>query len=181
MNKFKICSSCKRKLLLKSFSIDVKCKDKLSCICKKCANNRSKEWYEAHKLRRNRYDLNYNKLPVGIYKALKQSAKNRNLEICSRQEFIDWYNKQERECVYCSIPEYLLKPLEWGSKVFRSRLTIDRNNNNNGYILDNMCLSCYKCNLMKNDILNFDEMKEIGNKYIKPKWKYRFNNIRHKN
>lgn len=31
--------------------------------------------------------------------------------------------------------------------------------------------ACCRCNLVKNHTFNFDEMREVGQKYIKPMWK----------
>ena len=106
----------------------------------------------------------------GIYKTIKRAAKIKNLPVCSKQEFAEWYEKQDLECIYCSITENLLEKLKWGAKGKRNRLTIDRRDNDKGYTISNICLACWECNKVKNNLLSFQEMKEVGQKYIKPKW-----------
>jgi len=51
------------------------------------------------------------------------------------------------------------------------RLTIDRIDNKKGYIKGNICLACARCNLIKSNILSFNETREICQRYVKPKWK----------
>jgi len=51
------------------------------------------------------------------------------------------------------------------------RLTIDRIDNNFGYKINNIVLACGRCNLIKSNFFSSKEMKEIGQKYVKTKWK----------
>ena len=48
-----------------------------------------------------------------------------------------------------------------------SALTFDRKDNNEGYTIDNLALSCRRCNLMKGDWLTYEQTLEIANKYFK--------------
>jgi len=100
-----------------------------------------------------------------IYSTLKQRNRETVFNI---DEFESWYKNQPRFCAYCGITEenWLLLNPQRRTK----RLTIDRKDNNIGYLFENMTLACDTCNKIKNDILSFDEMKEIAQKYIKPKW-----------
>ena len=50
------------------------------------------------------------------------------------------------------------------------RLTIDRIVNDLGYVKGNICLACARCNLIKSNVLSFNETRKICQKYIKPKW-----------
>lgn len=50
------------------------------------------------------------------------------------------------------------------------RHAIDRVDSSKPYSLENICIACWSCNTVKSSVLSFDEMREIGNKYIKPKW-----------
>ena len=113
--------------------------------------------------RRQKYGLT----TTAIWKILQK----RNATI-SKIDFELWYNKQEKVCHYCGIPEK-----EWQRQVSKSnkkkyarRLTIDRKDNNRGYTPDNMVLACLYCNRVKNELFTEKEMLEIGLKYIKPKW-----------
>ncbi|GAH12301.1 unnamed protein product [marine sediment metagenome] len=88
-----------------------------------------------------------------------------------RDEFVKWYSKQKRECHYCGIPEEILIQLpEFQRGKSYQRLEIDRMDNLKSYQLDNITLACPMCNVIKNKLLNVEEMEEIGQKYIKPKW-----------
>lgn len=49
-------------------------------------------------------------------------------------------------------------------------LEIDRKDSRVGYTLDNMVWACHRCNLVKSEFLDYNEMKEIGINYIQPKW-----------
>ena len=59
-------------------------------------------------------------------------------------------------CEYCEITEEL-----WLSK-YKRTLEIDRKNNDKGYGLDNITWACHRCNVIKNNLLSYQEMKEIG-------------------
>ena len=50
------------------------------------------------------------------------------------------------------------------------RLTVDCIENDLGYIKGNLALACLRCNFTKSNLLSFDEMREIAQKYFKPKW-----------
>jgi hypothetical protein len=104
---------------------------------------------------------------------LRQCAKRRNIVFNLKEEyFINWYKEQKEECSYCGITK------EVWNKFFSNNgfgypiknLSFDRIDNYIGYEENNLTIACQRCNLIKNDILTYDEMKEIGEKYIKPKW-----------
>lgn len=50
------------------------------------------------------------------------------------------------------------------------RLTVDCKDNNAGYFLDNIVLSCANCNRIKGNTLTFEEMMYVGQNFVKPKW-----------
>lgn len=88
----------------------------------------------------------------------------------TKEAFIGWYNSQPKKCVYCSISEKLWNKYYSKERRNITRLTIDRIDNSMGYNIENIALSCWDCNRVKNNILTYEEMKEVGDKYIKPKW-----------
>lgn len=90
--------------------------------------------------------------------------------IISKEEFIEWYKKQERRCVYCDLEEKNLKYLNGPLRKRAMRLTIDCANNDIGYVSGNLVLACDLCNYVKGNVFSFDEMREIGQKYLKKKW-----------
>jgi len=51
-----------------------------------------------------------------------------------------------------------------------SRLEVDCMDNNRGYEIGNMVLACHRCNFIKLNFLTFEEMRFIGQKFLKPKW-----------
>lgn len=130
---------------------------------------KGKEWH-AEKMRKYRATLK------GYYKHLIHTRKYKKIGVSfSFEEFERWYNSQERECFYCAIPEKTMVELglPWRYKV-QKRFSLDRMDPFEGYSLDNICLCCRVCNEVKSNILSWIEMKEIGQKYIKPRWQKLF-------
>lgn len=161
------CSRCKERKFVNKFSKNRYQRDGLSSWCKKCHNEYIREWQKNNPEK-------FIFSPNRIYATIKYSIKKRKKQtlLCSLQEFINWYNSQEKKCSYCDISEPLISKLEWGRDPIRVkfRLEIDRKDNNKGYLQENMTLACHICNNIKRNILTFKEMREIGQKYIKPKW-----------
>lgn len=85
-------------------------------------------------------------------------------------EFENWYKAQDLKCAYCDIPQDKITEFQWlmPNKNIH-RLTLDRVVNT-GYSINNICLACARCNLIKSNVLSFAEAREIGQKYVKPKW-----------
>ena len=101
----------------------------------------------------------YTVKPNAIYGRLKKYPVS-----FSKKEFAIWYNSQPKICSYCEIT------MEDSFKLQNKRLTIDRINNKKGYDLNNICLACFRCNAIKSDFFNKEEMGKIGHKFVKPKW-----------
>lgn len=159
----KYCKKCNKVLPIERFSKDKKIKDGHAFYCKECANE---------------YARQYRQTPSGIYQLLKgrqeylhkrNDSRSKPFNL-TRQEFIDWYNSQELKCGYCDIPEekWYLMANKYGSNWFR--LTVDCMDNDIGYNINNLILACAKCNLIKQNILSHDEMRYIGQNFVKPKW-----------
>jgi len=111
------------------------------------------------------------KNPNSLFHTIRRNARYRNLSFnLDKKEFIDWWNKQKQECFYCSIPVGRFAIADLGKKLAK-RLSIDRLNNKEGYKISNLVLACLRCNFIKSNLLTSKEMKEIGQKYLKPKWK----------
>jgi len=165
----KYCKGCDRDLPLSAFHNDKKMKDGLAFYCRECSSE---------------YGKKYRDTPQGIYSNLKGrinfSAKHSNKSTWgysrgrtelgfSRDEFIEWYDKQEKKCIYCDLSE---EDLRFQNDKFNKgtiHLTIDCKDNDSGYVLDNIGLACLRCNSIKGYTFSFDEMREIAQKYIKPK------------
>lgn len=108
-----------------------------------------------------------------IYRGLVRNSKKKNrLMGLSFTEFLGWYSSAIKECFYCGVSEETWVNLHSRHKV--KRLSIDRKDNDDWYSLENSCLACDTCNKMKSNVLAANEMIEIGQKYIKPKWQAEF-------
>ncbi len=150
----KLCTKCEKFKILKDFDFRGGTREhQLNSHCRECKAEAHSTW---------------NRSAEGIWRILRSRRK----VLINKKLFVDWYTKQEKKCVYCDITEK-----DWvdfyGSDHIKSakRLTIDRIDNNIGYILENIALSCYRCNFVKNEIFTPEEMLKIAQEYIKPKWK----------
>lgn len=101
----------------------------------------------------------YYATPKGIYIVMKRNTSKRAVkDIMVRDEFIKWYEAQEKTCYYCGRPQ--------GEK----RLEIDRKDNSKGYFLTNIALACSDCNGVKSNILTEAEMKLVGHLVMRRRW-----------
>ena len=110
--------------------------------------------------------IKYKYSPKGIYNQLKYRQAT-----ISQEDFIEWHDQQPKKCSYCDIPEeqiYIHVYKGWRPS---NRLAIDKRDPDKGYSKGNLALSCVICNSLKSNILTPEEMSEIGQRYIKPKWK----------
>src|SRR3972149_1609318 len=162
----KICCRCKKNKRLSSFYKCKRSKDCVDFMCKDCDSKRAKAVYKKDPKRKLKQKTDYLKRhPDRVaYNTIRDRAKTKRMLVCSMTDFIVWYNMQEKICVYCDMAE------ERAKNLFNRRLEIDRKNNDLGYTLENLALACHKCNLIKNDLFTFDEMREISQKFIKPKY-----------
>lgn len=94
-----------------------------------------------------------------IYNEIKKRSLKRNLFCCSEKEFITWYNNQKRICIYCNRLESECIKDDNGRI---SRLTIDRKDNKQGYIITNLVLCCFNCNNIKGARFTYEQMLELG-------------------
>jgi hypothetical protein len=153
----------------------------MSTICKECTYKRIKNninlnkekyreigrnWTLKNPEKRKMITKRYTSSPKGIYRNLVKRDKTKVL--ITQKDFIDWYIKQEKTCIYCGIPENLVAKLAKGK--LRARLTIDMLEPKGNYEKSNIALACGICNLIKSDIFTPAEMSEVG-KIINKKWK----------
>ena len=155
--KTKTCTLCGKTKPLEEFTKHRGTKDGHSYWCKECNSKRNKMFRES---------------PSGIYTNILGREKffQRKIVTISRENFIKWYENEPKICAYCDIPEedfFLLKE-KYGSRT--DRLTIDCKDNDAGYIAGNLVIACERCNFIKSNLFSYNEMREIGQKYIKPKW-----------
>lgn len=130
-------------------------------------NNSAKKFYHENKISINE---RRRKNPFSLMSILKRNATKRNLLFrMEKEDFATWWKAQKQVCVYCDIPVERMTVVN-KSKKLAKRLSIDRIVNEKGYTIDNIVLACMRCNFIKSNLFTFDEMREIGQKFIKPKW-----------
>ena len=154
----KKCTKCGETKPISEFGKHKRSKDGHAWRCLECSIKNSQE---------------YRRTPAGVYQILCGNAnffQKCTVEM-TRSEFIDWYNAESKICAYCDMPETLINKTGdvWNNRM--ERLEVDRIDNNIGYTLDNMVLACPRCNMIKSDYFTYEEMREIAQKYVKPKWK----------
>ena len=163
MESTKVCTKCGVEKPLSSFCKHRLSKDGHAYQCKECNNKRARLWRHT---------------PIGLY----TNAKGRQnyyhkfglpgakpFEI-TKEWFLAWYETQEKQCVYCSIPEECCKLVTKDFGIHGEQMSIDCKDNELGYVPGNLVLSCHRCNNTKSVLFTYEEMLEIGQKYIRPKW-----------
>lgn len=159
----KHCKRCDRTIDIIEFHRSKHSKDGHVFYCKECVAKMGKK---------------YRHTADGIY----SNAKNRQTYykkndhpgakpfLIERDWFRQWHDKQDKTCIYCAIPEEHCKLVTDEFGVHGEQLTLDCVNNDKGYTTDNIVLACHRCNNTKSVLFSFQEMYEIGQQYIRPKW-----------
>lgn len=173
----KHCPTCNKYKPTSSFEARKGTYDKLSKECIKCKQkkqeeraNRSCEYHRHTYTQRTDAELSY----LSIYGSAGRRKKEFNI---TRSGFIQWYNTTNDQCHYCGIDgstysgimtkldetstDSDLKGLASQVK-YSPRLTIDRKDNNKGYSLDNICKSCWFCNVTKGVLLTEYDMSLVS-------------------
>ena len=174
----KQCSKCKRTKPLGDFFNASRYRDGKYPSCKSCqkiATKKSvlKKWGTMG----NYYSEYRNRITGGnpsiIYTKKKCNALKHNVVFTlTREEFIEWYDKQNKKCHYCGIDQAKITlNQDMMPNINIHRLTLDRLNPKKGYEKGNVVLCCSRCNLIKNNFFSEKEMLEIAEKYVKNKWK----------
>lgn len=107
----------------------------------------------------------------GIYGSLKnRNRQDFNLE---KETFINWYNKQNKKCTYCNLTleEINKLPYPYSRKNGLKKFSIDRIDSEKGYSIKNITLSCFTCNTIKNNLLDYQDMKKIGKEVLEHKFR----------
>jgi hypothetical protein len=179
-----ICPKCKEeKILEKDFSKHKNRENGYYVWCLKCTSKLNKISYGKHKEKVLKRTSEYNKKVNYEYqrrwgnthkdlmkiRSLRSRCKRTGIETMSEKEFMDWFSAQKPVCSYCGIPEEKLKDHNLYNFQTGKRLGVDRKDPKKGYIKGNVTLACSMCNSVKSNVLTFEEMKEVGQKYIKPK------------
>lgn len=95
------------------------------------------------------------------FDGMKRRAKEKSLEFnITLEEFREWLKSKDQTCEYCKREVIINSGDRMGS------LSIDRKDNELGYILNNLCISCNRCNTVKGNFFTYEQMKEIAEKYF---------------
>lgn len=159
----KACTKCGIVKPLSEFGNHRLTKDKLAYRCKECGKKAARA---------------YALTPMGIFKGLKgrqtyyerHNDKREKPFHLERDPFLEWYANQPKACHYCEISQDNLAQIKDSQLRKVCRLTIDCKDNDVGYFLENMVLSCNRCNAIKGDFFTYEEMLHIGREHIAPKW-----------
>jgi len=155
---FMMCTKCKKVQPISEFYKLKKTLTGLQSHCKECgrkyeSDNRDKG--------RERSRRSYRKKPAEHrYQWLKLRAIKKTIPICNKDEFITWFYRQERVCVYCGMTE------ERAKELYHKALHVDRIDSSGGYIVTNMKLACDRCNRVKTDILTFEQMEIVAQMFF---------------
>lgn len=179
MGKMKTCTKCSIQKP-ETFEYFYRSRGKPDSQCKKCVDKRNREYMAKNRqnllAKRRAYYGGISANPRGIWAMLGERlrGKPRGVRRCTSNEFVEWYNSQKQECVYCKIiPKDLhLDTMNTKKKYVINRLSIDRKDPKGNYEPNNMVLACMRCNWIKSDFFTYEEMLKIGAEYIAPKRKH---------
>lgn len=121
-------------------------------------------WANSHPDKMKAYIEKYHLTGKGRFAQLKKRAKDAKIPMEIKQtDFCEWYLAQEKKCHYCELKLVSDK----GTLDRLSTPSIDRKNNDEGYVLANIALCCNRCNLIKGSWFSEKQMLEIANKYLR--------------
>lgn len=103
------------------------------------------------------------------YYSLVRRAKQKKLQLDIT--FCDFKYLKLGDCHYCGVSELFLKYYCEVMKINTPWISVDRKNNNKGYLKTNCVSACFLCNKIKGSFFTYEEMCEIGKKYVSPKLK----------
>lgn len=172
----KLCCACKRYQELNKFEKRALSYDGLSKKCSDCIEKKIKITMSVKETKKKRRCKSPEEK---TYTRLRLRALKMKKEILKENDFIRWYQGTPDICGYCSIEkiEYQKVMLylqgcnednsikRIASKVnFSSRMTVDRINNDIGYLENNIIKSCWFCNSCKGSLLTYEDMKKLAPK-----------------
>lgn len=194
-NTTKCCASCCKDKPLNEFPVNHRNKDGLHSYCRVCNNEKTLVYQKTTKgkasLKRaldKATDKGYYRYGKGAIPILKQGAEKRGVVFELTADVLEqWWHIQPDICYYCgsNTSEYLTlrdfiltyhgnnHEIKKFKRFYRSPkhqsirwMTIDRVENEKGYITENMVKSCWICNSLKNDFFDGTQMKYISPQII---------------
>jgi len=106
-----------------------------------------------------------------VGRQVSASGRSRGYDHSEPKLINKWFIEQKQICAYCNcsvdeVNDYLERTK---ISVKNKRMSVDRVDNNQGYILGNLTLSCFICNTHKKDFFSHEDFLKIAKKYIRPK------------
>lgn len=150
----KICTKCHKTLDESEFYKFHKGKDGLKAECKSCQRGYMVRYFRSWG----------NEGAMGRFRRLRQHARTKGIAFTiNPHTYIGWFRLQGMNCHYCDSPLTHTR----GHKHQLSDWSFDRKDTTRGYSLDNITLSCRRCNVIKGNWFTESQMLEIANKYLK--------------
>ena len=84
---------------------------------------------------------------------MRARAKGRFPFSLTLKEFREFYYQTSHVCAYCDIV------ISHKNSDRNKTLSIDRKYNEIGYVKDNLCFACYRCNTIKGNTFTFEQMR----------------------
>ncbi len=156
----KVCPKCKRAKPTSAYTNNRRTWDKLSIYCTICHNELNRVYRIENPARFKEYRKRYNKSSISRYYTIKRRSGQVGVSFEIELEvFCSWYDEQPKLCYYCN-GELLLN----GNKP--NSITVDRKDNQIGYLMDNICLCCAQCNTIKGGWFTSDQMLQLAGYFL---------------
>lgn len=152
----KTCPGCNKSLPLASFGPLTSSKHGRQSRCLPCKRTYQKKHPGNYLENGRRYREQHPE--TALYAQLR---RRRGTDVPTKPEFTAWYISIPHICAYCGLTEVESKSL------FGHRLNVDRLDNAKGYNLDNVCLACPRCNVVKNAHLTPKQMEAVAGMFFK--------------
>lgn len=137
----KRCSRCKQQFPLDNFYNTKKNRDGKYSQCKQCSYQAVKKWRKTH-------HAQYNLVPYRRFHNLRHHAKRHNKDIIWEVTLTQFRELTAKPCIYCG-----------GFLQTTPSPGLDRKDPNLGYLTDNVVQCCRRCNVVKNNVLTYEEMR----------------------
>lgn len=187
----KRCVRCGEDKSLSEFHRNSRSKDGLHSYCKKCNKEKAAAHLKTDKgrtaLKRalaKAADRGYYRYGKGAIPILKQAAEKRGIAFDLTADILEqwWYNQPDA-CYYCKsdLSEYLAlrdfvlsyvgnnNEIKKFKRFYRSLkhqairwMTIDRVDNERGYVIENIVKACWICNSLKSDFFDGTQMSQMA-------------------
>ena len=128
---------------------------KMEKFCVGCEQMRPRhEFYELPRGGLSKYCQDCHRVGMARYHNMKRRSEIDGYPCLSHREFRQWLDKQEKVCYYCGTE------LEIELTSGRS-MNIEKLIPEDGYVLGNIALACFRCNKVKSDVFTPKEMKKV--------------------